>query len=85
MLSVSFLASIIIKLPPDPLPTAAEIEASAKAEQERLNTIHQNQMEYAKAQLEVEKAKASRGATTEEIDAQTISVPEHIGLKLLGF
>ena len=46
---------------------------------------HEQQIQYTKAQLELEKARASRPITAEEVDAQTISVPEHIGLKLLGF
>lgn len=85
ILAVSFLASIVIKLPPAPLPSATEIKANAKAEQQRMTLQHEQQIQYTKAQLELEKARASRPITAEEVDAQTISVPEHIGLKLLGF
>lgn len=77
ILAISFIASIIIKLPPKPLPTTQEIQASAQAEQERLTLIHKNEMEY----QEAKNKEPIRPLTEEQIDTQTISVPERIGLK----
>lgn len=66
---------------PTPPQTTTEIQASAQAEQNRLNLIHKNEMEYQAAKLLSEKERAMRPATREEIDAESISVGERIGLK----
>jgi len=79
ILGISYIVVAIIKLPPAPLPTVQQIEAKAKVEQEKLNLVHKNQMEY----QEAKNREPVRPLTEEELDSQTISVPEAIGLKLL--
>lgn len=74
------LMGYLSQSPREKIPLTKEvIETQAAVELEKINTIHRNNMEY----QEAKNREPIRPLTEEQLDAQSVSVGEYVGLKLL--